>query len=153
MSNGWTECKGDKFRVQCETDFKSLTLDAWMSCEANRDSLFCVPKDKNFMAASPLGQASSCGWKRTTEEELVLVMMGGEEDGQLKDTVEEFPNNRVHRCKLPPLPMKLKLGNAGFVGDSLLVCGGETKLQNPNRACWYLQPCAAGWKSLTNLTR
>ena len=152
--NGWTECKGDKFRFRCETDFKSrIPSDLWMSCDATRSTQFCVPKDKNFMAASRLGQASSCGWKRTREEELVLVMMGGEEDGQLEDTVEEFPYNHVPRCKLPPLPMKLKLGNAGFVGDSLLVCGGETELQNPNHACWYLQPCAAGWKSLTNLTR
>ena len=154
MSNGWTECKGDKFRFRCETDFKSrIPSDLWMSCDTTRSTQFCVPKDTNFMAASRLGQASSCGWKRTRGEELVLVMMGGEEDGQLEDTVEEFPYNRVPRCKLPPLPMKLKLGNAGFVGDSLLVCGGETELQNPNHACWYLQPCAAGWKSLTNLTR
>jgi len=53
---------------------------------------------------------------------------------------------------LPPLPKKIKLGSAGFVSNSLLVCGGETNLQNQNSDCWVLKQGSTTWRSLEVLS-
>ena len=83
-------------------------------------------------------------------EETVLVLLGGRQQRQVVSLVETFPSGVY---SLPPLPKAVKMGSAGFVNNSLVVCGGETGLQNHNRACWKLQDTAWEWTHLTQLDR
>ena len=101
-------------------------------------------------------RALTCGgegeWSRELGscKETMLVLLGGRQAGEVVSLVETFPPGVY---SLPPLPKAVKMGSAGFVNNSLLVCGGETALQNHNRACWKLHKTSGEWTHLTQLDR
>ena len=80
-------------------------------------------------------------------------MLGGEEAGELVASVEVVSKNIHSTCNLPKLPAKIKFGNAGFVEDTILVCGGETEYQNHNHDCWALDTTTRVWNLVAHLSR
>lgn len=83
-----------------------------------------------------------------------LVFLGGERAGYMTDIVEVSPfDSSSLSCALPPLPEKLKWGSAGFVSESLVVCGGENERTNPSCLCWVLGGKQDRWHVIGNLTR
>ena len=84
-----------------------------------------------------------------------LVILGGERGKResIVDTVEVISPSSSTTCKLPSLPRKLKWGNAGFVSNQLMVCGGQTARRNLNRECWTLEAGNRVWENFLNLTR
>ena len=112
-----------------------------------------VPSNKERNAKFPKCLEACLTFNQSIAE-TALVLLGGEQDGQIVETVELFSVSQVSSCKLPPLPKKLKWGNAGFVEDSILVCGGETEQEDHNRACWVLEAATGTWRLLQHqLTR
>ena len=83
----------------------------------------------------------------------VLVLLGGESSERMVPSVEIFPKSLFPACTLPSLPRKLKWGNAGFVNDDFLVCGGVGPDSKMSRACWALASTSGHWRPLDNLTR
>ena len=84
---------------------------------------------------------------------MALVLLGGERSERIVASVEIFPSSLFPSCTLPLLPEKLKWGNAGFVNDDLLVCGGVRPDSKLSRACWALDSTSRHWRPLDNLTR
>ena len=82
-----------------------------------------------------------------------LIFIGGDRGGFITDLVEVSPFGSSASCGLPPLPEKLRWGNAGFVSGSLLVCGGERENTHPSRTCWVLKSKQGKWTALYNMTR
>ena len=116
------------------------------SCHVGCEAGFLAVNSTNVMTCSEEGQWSS---SLSDCEKTDLVILGGERAGKVTDTVELVSKT----CSLPPLPKKVKLGSAGFVSNSLLVCGGETVLQNQNSDCWVLKSGAERWQTLEFLYR
>ena len=83
----------------------------------------------------------------------VLVLIGGESAERIVSSVEIYPKDQFPSCSLPSLPKRLKWGNAGFVNNNLLVCGGVGPESKLNCACWALDATSQQWRSLDNLTR
>ena len=106
-----------------------------------------VPSNKEMTTKSP-ECFEACLTFNQSIAETALLLLGGEQDGQIVETIELFSVSQVSSCKLPPLPKKLKWGNAGFVDDSILVCGGETEQEDHNRACWVLEAATGNWRLL-----
>merc|ERR1712012_1103883 len=103
------------------------------SCNVGCQSGFLAVNSLNTMTCNEDGEWSSMPGSC---EDTDLVILGGERGGQVTDAVELVSQ----QCpQLPPLPKKVKLGSAGFVSNRLLVCGGETNLQNQNSDCWVLE--------------
>ena len=90
---------------------------------------------------------------RKTHAATVLVLIGGESAERIVSSVEIYPKDQFPSCSLPSLPKRLKWGNAGFVNNNLLVCGGVGPESKLNCACWALDPTSQQWRSLENLTR
>ena len=89
------------------------------------------------------------------EQENVLLMAGGEEEGKLVRKVDIFPSSNYSSC-LPNLPKPLKWGSLGLLGETLLLCGGQNGAEQPTQACWALdkeKKESAQWKPHNNLTR
>ena len=84
---------------------------------------------------------------------MIMLLIGGEREGEVVSTVELSPTSQLPNCEFPSLSEKLRWGNAGFVNDDLLVCGGETLDQVLSRHCWALDSNERIWRSLDNLTR
>ena len=84
---------------------------------------------------------------------MIMLLIGGEKEGEVVSTVELSPMSQLPNCEFPSLSEKLRWGNAGFVNDDLLVCGGETLDQVLSRHCWALDSNERIWRSLDNLTR
>ena len=116
------------------------------SCYVGCQAGFLASNSTNVMTCREEGQWSS---SLSDCEKTDLVILGGERAGEVTDAVELVSNP----CSLPPLPKKVKLGSAGFVSNSLLVCGGETAIQNQNSDCWVLKPGADNWQTLEILSR
>ena len=83
----------------------------------------------------------------------VLLLIGGESSERIVASVNQFSKSLFPACVLPPLPQRLKWGNAGFVNNNLLVCGGVGPDSKLIRACWALDSTSRHWRSLDNLTR
>ena len=81
-------------------------------------------------------------------EHSVLVVAGGELDGQGLNTVEVYGSQQL----LASLPEALKWGSLGFVGRRLMMCGGQNRLYQSS-ACWALDTSVDHWKLQGNLTR
>ena len=94
---------------------------------------------------SPKSLDSSVG----LDQEFV-VLAGGEQGGQLVNTVEIFPPSTGLDC-IPALPVPLKLGSLGLVAGQLLLCGGQNSANQPVRNCWRLDK-TAGWEVVDSLT-
>ena len=88
-----------------------------------------------------------------THAATVLVLIGGESAERIVSSVEIYPKDQFPSCSLPSLPKRLKWGNAGFVNNNLLVCGGVGPESKLNCACWALDATSQQWRSLDNLTR
>ena len=75
----------------------------------------------------------------------VMVLAGGERNGQVVDTVEVLDDSLdAYTYCLPNLPEAVKWGSLGFVAGALLVCGGEWHpYQSP--ACWVLDTSTTSW--------
>ena len=84
---------------------------------------------------------------------MLMLLIGGEREGEVVSTVQLFPTSQLPNCEFPSLREKLRWGNAGFVNDDLLVCGGETLDQVLSRHCWALDSNERTWRPLDNLTR
>ena len=91
--------------------------------------------------------------KEYPQKPTIILLMGGEREGEVVSTVELSPSSQLPNCKFPSLSEKLRWGNAGFVNDDLLVCGGETLDQVLSRHCWALNSNESTWRPLDNLTR
>ena len=87
-------------------------------------------------------------------EGTLLILAGGEEKGKLVNTVELYPPY-IKSC-LPDLPEELKWGSMELLGNSLLVCGGQNRAEQPVKSCWILDKKnneKAEWKHHTDLIR
>ena len=105
-------------------------------------------KNKRDMALSKCSLGCS-----KLNNSLIPLMLGGEQAERIVDLVEAMPFTPTTSCQLPPMPKKLKWGNAGFVSGSLLVYGGETALKNRNRQCWILSANERSWRHFGALDR
>ena len=103
---------------------------------------FASEKQGNKWPCSSLGQA----------EDRVMVMVGGEQDGQVVNTVDIFPYSfsECSRC-ISPLPDRLKWGNLGFVSGTLLMCGGEVDSKQSQK-CLAVDRMTGDWRHVSNLT-
>ena len=86
-------------------------------------------------------------------EETKVVILGGEDAGELVASVDVVTNNFTSSCNMAKLPVKIKWGNAGFVQNTILVCGGETELQDHNHDCWALDTTTRVWNLVAHLSR
>ena len=128
ITNGRASCNNNVIHLECEPGFEAET-ELSVTCEnlnQRRKLIKCLPsskcKDQN---------QSGCGAD-------VLLLAGGELDGELLDTLETFPMSAYSRC-LPPLPHPLKWGSLAFMENSLVLCGGENSAEQPSKSCWALE--------------
>jgi len=87
-------------------------------------------------------------------EGTLLIIAGGEENGRLVNTVELFPPH--FKSCLPDLPEEIKWGSLHMLENSLLVCGGQNRAEQPVKSCWILDKNNSGnveWKHHVDLIR
>jgi hypothetical protein len=166
-----------------EWDNKPTTLSCVPSCkvEVNRGFLDCHNEDaQNLFDEFGVPHSTQCSlkcnagfsltgssdltcnrqglWTSGKCEETILVIAGGETDGEIVDTVEVHANAKMYSdhyssC-LPSLPMKVQWGNIGLVEDELLVCGGMTEEQGTGSPeCWRISTNTGVWRQHIKLTR
>ena len=141
--NGWLECANKTVVINCWTGFQhfGLTQKICSSKRHKKDILKC--------AREPY---VSSDYKQFHDS--VLLIVGGESDGQLVNHVETFPTSNSTAC-LPNLPRAVKWGSLGLLEDtSLIACGGQNRAEQPTRDCWRLDKSTTNkWKHHTQLTR
>jgi len=143
--NGHLFCVRDIVHVECENDFEPES-EISIECERLHESL-------------DLLQCTKMIWSKPriypNEPSNVLILAGGEEEGKLVNKVEVFPSSHYSSC-LPNLPIPLKWGSMGMLGETLLLCGGQNAAEQPTQDCWTLDNRrneTAEWRPHINLTR
>lgn len=141
IPNGFLACENKEKTQMFQVHGVPTSTVCNIACEP-RFEIFSGP---NTMACGDLGKWNL---EKGQYEKSVLVVAGGEFDGHVLNTVEVYGSQK----SLPTLPEALKWGNFGFVGNKLLLCGGQNKLYQSS-ACWVLDSIASNWKLHSNLTR
>ena len=141
VTNGRAACDNNTIHLECEPGFEAET-ELSVTCEEldqRRNPIQCLP-------------ASRCkDQKQSGCAADLLLLAGGELDGQLLDTLETFPMSAYSGC-LPRLPQPLKWGSLAFLENSLILCGGENSAEQPSKSCWALET-GIRWRWFGDLAR
>ena len=142
VTNGRAACRDNVIQVECEPGFDVDT----------RLSVTCEDLDQTVKPVQCL-PSSRCKVKNSGGVcgPDILLIAGGEFDGDLVDTIETFPLSAYSAC-LPPLPRPLKWASLAFLGNSLILCGGENSAEQPSKRCWVLET-GRQWKWFGDLAR
>ena len=144
VTQGRVVCDNDILSVICWPGFKNY-LQPQLSC-------FNLELQVSMFSCKAL-QCEDTDDRKCSESLLILV--GGEKEGELVSTVETFPPSNLSSC-LPDLPRAVKWGALGLLeGTSLVVCGGQNRADQPTQECWVLDldSASADWRLHQKLKR
>ena len=141
IKDGRASCSNNTVHLECKPGFEA-EAELSITCQdldQKRKAIQCLPSsrcnDKN---------QSSCGAD-------VLLLVGGELNGKLLDSMETFPVSAYSGC-LPRLPQPVKWGSLAFLENSLFFCGGENSAEQPSKTCWTLET-GRQWRWFGDLAR
>ena len=140
VANGQITCRNNTFQVECRPGFQ---LERYFSWDCERQKKENLKKIKCLPTKCKDREEADC-------ETGVLILAGGEYKGILSDSIETFPF--YSSCQLPKLPQPLKWASFAFMGNSLVVCGGQNSSEQPSRNCWALDT-GRQWRWFGDLVR
>ena len=139
INNGWLHCEGDFVRLECYKGYYPSFEDSF-DCQILNHTSYHL----------------NCLVENEVEEEILLMFGGDDEKGILSKAATIFPHDDILAECLPSLPVALKWGAIGLIGSSLLICGGEDMVEQPQSMCWILDNRShrtSRWRQNQNLTR